>query len=357
MATFIDFKDFTISISIEDQKKHIHDWLLSNWNIPSSFDLNSFLNDLLKISKALFENNFCEYIFSDIHAFSKKRKEILNSKYSNSFINENYSTIPNDFFIDYDAILQSNDIIINLHSNHKKNTRKTLAFNIDYISLLLKFFSEKYNLLTQLTPLNYENINSMEVSSDLSHVDTKQVVDSFNGFILKRNSSFEFPFKLNIHSVAYDHFEQSRTPQYVLINAVIEEFKGILEHNNSHQLLTELSLIDYSSDINYEYTGSIADLYSPNIAIKKLINISNSSTINLIPKSLNEELLQDRVTAIQKHSQLTEEEKINNRNKALNDILKSLQRSKNNFDKNTDYSLNQNDNYVNDFNNLLKEIF
>lgn len=242
MATIVEFNQYNQKFDLNSEVFAIKKWLESNWSIPEEINLL----ELLELTKEIAIEVYSD--FSDAYADYKveeKFKERLN------FVEKE----TNSKALGYTESLGLSLLSLRFSlSNYINRIRESTICKVDCGKILQNKLINKNEAFKKLLPLNYENyIKDYKSFKEQENLNIKSELKMFQGVVIQRNVGFELPISLNICHVAYDDIDQGRKPLEVLCSTLLYHFGSIIMHNNTIDLMGEISLIDTKLPMNFEF--------------------------------------------------------------------------------------------------------
>lgn len=251
MATIVEFNQYDQKFDLNSEVIAIKKWLESNWSIPEQINLLEFLELIKEIAEEVYTDLTDN---SSLISFGEKFKERLKFVESET----------NDKMFAYKESLSISLLSLTLGSNNYTNRiYESIIYKVECGKILQNRLINKNKSFEKLMPLNYkEYIEDYESFKDQENLNIKNELKIFKGVVIQRNASFELPIRLNICHVAYDDIDQGRKPLEVLCNTLLYHFGSIIMHNNTIDLMKEVSLVDTKLPLNFEFKGKVSEYLS-----------------------------------------------------------------------------------------------
>ncbi len=253
MATIVEFNQYNQKFDLNSEVLAIKKWLESNWSIPEEINLLDFLELTKEIAIEVYSDFTDVYANYEIFEKFKERSSFVEKETNNKALGYTES-----------LSLSLLSLIFGLN-NYNERIYESIIQKVDCGKILQNKLINKNGAFKNLLPLNYENyIKDYESFKDQENLNIKNELKMFEGVVIQRNAGFELPIRLNICHVSYDDIDQGRKPLEVLCNTLLYHFGSIIMHNNTIDLIKEISLIDTKSPMNFEFEGTASE-YLKNI--------------------------------------------------------------------------------------------
>lgn len=299
MATIVEFNEYDKKFDLNNEVVAIKNWLESNWLIPEEINLLEFLELIKEIAIDVYGDLTDRY--SKVSFFEKFKERL-------DFIKEE----TNDSVLGYKESFSLSllSLIYGL-SNYTDRIFESTLQKVECGKILKNRFINKNKAFEKLLPLNYKNyLKDYESFKDMQKLNIKNELKMFNGVVIKRNVCFELPISLNICHVAYDDIDQGRKPLEVLCNNVLYHFGSIIMHNNTIDLIKDLSLIDVKLPINFEFEGKVSEYLSkvyPSLVKIVLAEKDGKNSDSYISREENRSKEKEEIKEIKKERDLKKE--------------------------------------------------
>lgn len=251
MATIVGFNEYNKKFDLNIEVFAIKKWLESNWFIPENINLLEFIELIKEISIAVYSDltdTTCNILFSEKF---QGRLKFVESKINDKTLAPKESLTLSLLSLTLGFIKYNNRFFES--TIHKVQCGKILQ------NKLINKNKQFINLL----PKNYSSfIEDYESFKNMDNLNKKIELKIFEGTVIQRNLGLELPIRLNICHVAYDDIDQGRKPLEVLCNTLLYHFGSIIMHNNTFDLIQEVSLIDIKSPINFTFKGYVSEYLS-----------------------------------------------------------------------------------------------
>lgn len=299
MATIVKFNDYNKKFDLNNEVVAIKKWLELNWLIPEEINLLEFLELIKEIAIEVYADLTDT---SSLISFSEKFKERV----------EFVESETNDKVLAYKESLSFSLLILTLGStNYTDRIFESTIQKVECGKILKNRFINKNKSFEKLLPLNYkEYIEDYESFKDQEGINIKNELKVFEGVVIQRNASFELPIRLNICHVAYDDIDQGRKPLEVLCNTVLYHLGSIIMHNNTIDLIKDLSLIDVKLPINFEFEGKVSEYLSkvyPSLVKIVLAEKEGRNSDHYISREENRPKEKEEIKEIKKERDLKKE--------------------------------------------------
>lgn len=262
MATIVEFNQYNQKFDLNSEVFAIKKWLESNWLIPEEINLLEFLELTKEIAIEVYGD------FTDRYADYK-----INEKFEERL--EFVKNATNSKALGYTESLSLSLLSLRFGlTNYNDRIFESMIQKVECGKILQNKLIKKNGAFKNLLPLNYKKyIKDYESFKDQENLNIENELKMFEGVVIQRNTSFELPIRLNICHVAYDDIDQGRKPLEVLCNTILYHFGSIIMHNNTIDIINEISIIDTKSPMNFEFKGKVSEYLSsvyPNL-VKILI--------------------------------------------------------------------------------------
>ncbi len=276
MATIVEFNQYDQKFDLNSEVVAIKKWLESNWFIPEEINLLELLELIKEISIDIYADYTNSFLFGEECI---ERLEFVKSKTNNKSL-------------DYTEALSQCLISLTLGlNNYNQRVFDSIIYKVECGKILKNRLMNKNKSYGELLPLNYKNYKKdFESYEDQENLNIEKELNLFKGVVIRRNMTFELPILLNIYHVAYDDIEKGRKPLEVLCNTLLYHFGSIIMHNNTIDLMKELSLIDTKLPIDFEFKGKVSEYLSivyPNLV--KILMVEKNGKSSDYDLSINED--------------------------------------------------------------------
>ena len=280
MATIVEFNQYDQKFDLNSEVIAIKKWLESNWSIPEEINLLELLELIKEISIEVYSDLTDRYGDYKIDEKFEERLEFVKNA-------------TNSKALGYTESLSLSLLSLRFGlTNYNDRIFDSIIGKVECGKILKNRLMNKNTSFGKLIPLNYKKyIKNYESFQDQENLNIKNELKMFEGIVIQRNASFELPIRLNICHVAYDDIEQGRKPLEVLCNTVLYHFGSIIMHNNTIDLMKEVSSIDTKLPMNFEFKGKTSEYLSsvyPNLV--KIVMVEKNGKNTDYNISIDEEI-------------------------------------------------------------------
>lgn len=237
-----DYGDISFSIDTDKELFCLIDYIKKTWtNLPLDVDLTSFVKEIFLIG---LEDSKNHIDFFDDFNFDKKREDYLQS-------------INKESLIDFDHVYQFLNFAPLIF--HRLGDQLKKISHIDDRPLeLTKTIKEKYNILDDLQPIGWDNMEPTYIEYDgMEEFDHRTNDKLFLGHHNYKSGGYGFHVRIALPYIMYDEKEQNRSRLYTLIYSIYSHAKFCSELNNNYNLL-----IDYNKFVeNIIYSDVTFDCF------------------------------------------------------------------------------------------------
>lgn len=299
MATIVEFNEYDKKFDLNNEVVAIKKWLESNWSIPEEVNLSEFLELIKDIAIEVYSDFSDRYGNYKIDKKFEERLEFIENE-------------KNSKALGYTESLSLSLLSLRFGlRNYNDRIFESVIQKVECGKILKNRFINKNKAFKELLPLNYKNyLKDYKSFKDMQNLKIKNELKMFNGVIIKRNVSFELPISLNVCHVAYDDIDQGRKPLEVLCNNVLYHFGSIIMHNNTIDLIKDLSLIDVKLPINFEFEGKVSEYLSkvyPSLVKIVLAEKEGRNSDHYISREENRPKEKEEIKEIKKEKDLKKE--------------------------------------------------